>query len=178
MNVPTISSMVAALAVTSWACSGYIADTSVTPGDTVRVTAPASYNGVGTVAALENDALVVEDEVRADPVAVPLSSVQRLEVLRGKKSRIVAGALIGGGAGLALGVAAAASCEGHDTLCAGNNEYLIFALPAALLGLSLGALIGWIIQVDRWVEVPVDDVRVGYSPQPNEGATFSLTLRL
>ena len=106
MNAPRIASLVAVLAVTTWACSGYVADTSVAPGDTVRVTAPSMDmdDSVGTVAALETDRLTFQVEERADALYVPLADVTKLEVRRGQKSNAGSGALIGLGVGAAAGV--------------------------------------------------------------------------
>jgi hypothetical protein len=133
--------------------------------------------GVGTVAALEANRLVVNAEERADRLAVPLADVTKLEVHRGKKPNVVAGALIGGGVGAALGIALAAGCDGPD-ICESGGAYVIAVPAAAALGAGLGALIGWLIKVDRWVEVPVEQIRVGISPRTEYDATLLVALRL
>ncbi len=171
MNAPRITSLVAVLVVTTWSCSGYVADMSVAPGDTVRGTAPSMDvdDSVGTVAALETDTLTVQVEDRADALYVPLADVAKLEVQRGQKSGTGTGALIGGGLGAALGVTvglvgcSASNCnldEGDLTAAVA----VVFGAGGALLGAGIGALIGSSIKTDRWETVPLDRIRVSLTP--------------
>ena len=61
---------------------GHVADTSIAPGDRVRVTTPTMElaKGGNTVAALETDTLVVKTEESADALGVPLANVTKLEL--------------------------------------------------------------------------------------------------
>ena len=176
MNAPRIASLVAVLVVTTWSCSGYVADTSIAPGDTVRVTAPSMDmdGSVGTVAALETDTLTVQVEDRADALYVPLADVTKLEVRRGRKSNAGKGALIGLGVGAVVGVAlgfAACAGESGGALCnSDTGEDTSVALAAllgaygAVLGTGIGALIGLAARTDRWETVPLDRIRVSLTP--------------
>ena len=187
MNASRMASLVAALAVATWSCSGYVADTSVAPGDTVRVTAPSMDmdDSVGTVAALETDRLTVQVEERADALSVPLADVTKLKVRRGQKSNAGKGALIGLGVGAAAGVITALlSCA--DSQCDWDNAgddvtgYTAVVLGAggALLGAGIGAIIWSSIKTDRWQTVPLDQLRVGPSSVDADGVAVSVTLRL
>jgi hypothetical protein len=187
MNAPRIASLVAALAVATWSCSGYIADTSVAPGDTVRVTAPSldMDDSIGTVAALETDTLTVQVEERADALYVPLADVTKLEVRRGQKSRTGGGALIGAGVGAAAGVITAlaacgdSNCEWDgDTTDVTGYVAVVFGAGGALLGAGIGALIGSASKTDRWETVPLEEIRVGPSSVDADGVEVSVTLRL
>ena len=179
-------SLVLALLVTTWACSGYVADTSVAPGDTVRVTAPSMDmdDSVGTVAALETDRLTVQVEERADALSVPLADVTKLKVRRGQKSNAGKGALIGLGVGAAAGVITALlSCA--DSQCDWDNAgddvtgYTAVVLGAggALLGAGIGAIIGSSIKTDRWESVPLDNIRVSLTPSTPLGLGVAVRVR-
>jgi hypothetical protein len=180
-----MTSLVAALAVTTWSCSGHVADTCIGPGDLVRVTAPSLDldKGVGTVAALETDTIVVQVGERVDALHVPLADVKKLEVQRGQQSRADRGVLIGAGAGAALGVITAL------TLCAGDKCSLdssdltgltavFFGVGGAGIGALIGSSIGSNVQTDRWEEVPLDELRVGPSSVDADGVEVSVRLRL
>jgi hypothetical protein len=150
----------------------------------VRVTAPSLDldKGVGTVAALETDTLVVNTEQRADALEVPLADVTKLEVHRGQKSKTGTSALIGAGFGAALGVSVALiGCADNECLSDGDataGVAVLLGAGGALLGAGLGALIGSGTKVDRWETVPLDDIRVGPSPVTPDGVAVSVTLRL
>ena len=180
MNAPRISSLVLALAVTAWACSGYVADTSVAPGDTVRVTAPSmdTDDSVGTVAALESDTLTVQVEGRADQLALPLASVTSLEVSRGRKSNIAKGAgiglLAGGASGALFGIVGCAAdpCEYPGAVV------LFFGVFGGGLGLLTGLVVGAATSGERWEAVPLDGLRVSLTPFASDGVSVSASLRL
>ncbi len=184
MNAPRIASLVAALAVTTWSCSGYVADTSIAPGDTVRVTAPSMDmdDSIGTVAALETDTLTVKVEERADALYVPLADITKLEVRHGQRSRAGKGALIGLGVGAAAGVTLAfVACAGKECYSDSNDATgvvaLIFGAGGALLGAGIGAIIGSSIKTDRWESVPLDNIRVSLTPSTLLGLGATVRVR-
>lgn len=157
----------------------------VAPGARVRVTAPSISRDrlVGTVVEMGEDTCVLEVERRTQPVALPLASLETLEVSQGKKSKAGTGALIGlvvgAGGGAALG---AGICSSLSDLPGGSDDCggaaiagaLLFGLPSC----GLGALIGWSIKVDRWEEVQLDRLRLGRAPGRDLGFTLSVSLRL
>ncbi|UCF19031.1 MAG: hypothetical protein JSU87_14030 [Gemmatimonadota bacterium] len=178
----------AALAITTWSCSGHVVDTSVVPGDRVRVTAPRMdlNKSVGSVAALHTDTVVFDVQDRSDALGVPLAHVTKLEVHRGQKSMAGRGALIGAGFGTAIGLGlAVAICSGDNCTSASGDQYglaiaaaVVLGVGAVALGAGIGALAGLTSKTDRWENVPLDQLRVGPSPVGADGLAVSVTLRL
>ncbi len=143
---------------------------SLLPGNRVRVTAPQFFQKikiskssrkiarvVGTVIAAKADTLFLKVDNQPEPLimSVPFASLRKLEVSRGKKSKIGSGAgvgfLIGAIAGAAIGYIA--DEEGNDF--PPEHAALLVAGPGAILGILIGAGIGSSMRGDRWVEVPL-----------------------
>ena len=144
----------------------------VVPGDRVRVTV-LKNKIVGTVVTFEADTLVMNVKNRAEPTAVPLASVKRLEVGRGKESNVRRNALIGLVVGAVSG--AIGTClgeEGGDVSTAPNNCILLSVLIGGGLGAGVGAALG-AVKVEQWEEVPLERIRVGVSPHGDGGLTFT-----
>src|SRR5687767_13609370 len=92
-----------------------------TPGEKVRVTTRASDETTGVVVQADAETLTVSLGSKKPPVRIPLGSIQRLEVARGRRTAAKEGAISGGLVGVVLGVAAVyvashALCE-YDTDC-------------------------------------------------------------
>ncbi len=154
--------------------------TPVTPGARVRISAPSVAENplLGTVVALPADTLIVDAPGYADPLALPLASVARLEVSQGQESRTLKGAgigsLIGAGAGLASAAIACAitgDCDSGDPYT--GLVYLSLGVLGAAAGALTGAIIGSTKEVDRWVDVPLERVRFGLTPSEHLGLTVS-----
>ena len=106
----------------------------------------------------------------ATQLAVSLASVNRLEVVRGRKSNADTGAGIGLAvgfvAGAVFGYASSEECKSFCMLDIGREEAAV--MGAAMFGLGgfvFGALIGASSQTDRWEEVPLDRLRASLGPQ-------------
>lgn len=140
------------------------------PGQLVRVQlgreAPpqlAGYRGTGTLERLDADSLVVRSGGAL--VALPLGVVGRLEVHRGRRSRLASLAVgtLAGVAGGALVGASIGSTVGDD------DDFFGPSFPEALGGLAGGILggVGGIVwgstrSLDRWERVPLSPaLRVG-----------------
>ncbi len=153
-------------------------DTLVTPGARVRISAPtvAERPLLGTVVALEVDTLIVDAQGYDHPLTLPLASLARLEVSLGQKSRTLKGAGIGFLVGGAAGLATAAIACTIDNCDLGPPPafivYLYFGVLGAGVGTLTGAIIGSIIKVDRWLDVPLD-LRVSLTPNKRLGLTVS-----
>ncbi len=152
--------------------------TLVTPGARVRVSAPtvAERPLLGTVVALEVDTLIVDARGYAHPLALPLASLAWLEVSRGQKSRTLKGAgigfLVGGAAGLATAaIWCAIDCDAGDPYT--GLVYAALGVLGAGVGALTGAIIGSTIKVDRWLDVPLYQLRVGLTPSERLGLTVS-----
>lgn len=136
----------------------------VAPGDRVRVSAGGVFPGrlVGTVMSLTPDTFVLEIEGRSQPLALPLASLETLQVSRGRKSHWPEGAVIGALAGAGIGTIVSYrfgfGCVAKiANRCVATGGWIL----GGLLGLLIGADIGASIKSDRWETVPLDQVRVG-----------------
>lgn len=158
----------------------------VVPGTRVRITATKYFEKalirsrvVGTVVALTTDSLVVQTKEWYGPLAIPITSVTALDVSRGLKSKIVTGA----GIGFLIGGAAALmvfSYEAGDSdavcrdECISLLEFSIIPLAPTLLG----ALIGALVEVDRWETVALPSVQIGLAPGPGPQLQVGLSISL
>jgi hypothetical protein len=169
--------MLAALIPTSEAR----AQESIPVGARVRVTAPdiAEKPIDGTVSSLDTASitLAVPGEALSSEQTIPLTSVSRLEIYRGRSHSPLkgmgTGLLVGAGAGLAIGIGAAT--EDSDFVCEGAGCIAIGTLGGAFWGVVIGGLFGAAIGHDEWDEVMV--LRPGVSVQP-AGGGFALALSL
>jgi len=102
-----------------------------------------------TVAGWRADSLLL-DTAGGSELAVPLTALTRLEISRGRKSKVVTGAAIGllvGSAATALFLAG--FCSDSDTLCESDEVVRAFAI-IALPSTAIGGAIGLAIRVERW----------------------------
>ncbi len=158
------------------------------PGQRVRVTARDSIGQprgrlVGMVVTVTAENIVVEQ--RGDQLTIPREVVTRLEVSRGRKSNVGKGAAFGflGGAGLGalLGAVVGASAQRgdfcqRDSGCAGEYA-LIGGAAFGVLGAGIGAIVGAASKTDRWEEVPLDRLSVGFAPQRDGRFALGLSVR-
>ena len=147
-----------------------------TAGDKVRVTTEEERI-VGYWVAWSENGLTLRTEERDSSLVVPLGSLTKLEVSQGLRSRTLKGAgigfLVGGAAGLAtaaIACAIAGDCDPDDPLT--PLVYAFFGVLGAGVGTLTGAIIGSIIKVDRWLDVPLD-LRVSLTPNKLLGLTVS-----
>jgi hypothetical protein len=99
------------------------------------------------------------------------SSIDKMHVKRGQKTKVVTGALIGIMTGASIGLALG---SGHEDDIGGAP--FIFATAGAGLGLIAGSLVGLAIKTDRWKEVLLQELRL--STSVNGGAVgLGLTLK-
>jgi hypothetical protein len=151
-------------------------------GEKVRVTTLAGRSREqGVVVRTDAEFLIVALGREQAPVRIPLASVERIEVARGRRSVAKEGALVGGVTGAILGGVAVAALS--EALCESPSGCGGATAQASLLGAGLfgaggagvGALIGLAIKTDRWERVPVDRVRLGFQPTP-AGAGLQVSL--
>ena len=182
-------------------------------GDRVRVTAPDLGRREGTVQLLTTDSLVMRPEYGAWPVqwltrdslvmypeyggwlvdsvrhmpnrlAIPLASVTRLEVSRGRKSNAGRGAKIGALVLGIPGVIAGLALVGRE-LCGGLGScsdvgpevVVVLGAVGAGTGALIGAVIGYAIRTERWVDLPPDQLRVNLVPQRDGRFGLGLSVR-
>ena len=173
------------------------AQVPVRPGARVRVAGhfcQPSYSNcvegrpehrVGTFVAWKADTLVVQSN--GDTLSVPVNLVTRLDVSRGRKTNTAKGAgigfLLGGLVGAVIVYASYEECVPQGLFsCIGPNYgpgayALVGGVIGGFGGLVAGALIGSATNTDRWEEVPLDQLRVSFGPQPDGRMALGLLVR-
>lgn len=103
-------------------------------------------------------------------VRIPVRSIVRMEVDRGRKSNVGWGALAGVLGGGLLGFAT----SGGDTDSPGFQSAVTVVGAAA--GAGLGALIGAAVRTTRWEAVDADRLQLAVTPNPR-GFGVQVSLR-
>jgi hypothetical protein len=150
------------------------------PGEVVRVAEAGGPRRRGTLVAVERDALVVSLDRDRPPTQIPLASIDRLEVARGRRSAAREGAALGALAGAACGAVLTTAfgkglCGGGAHCGVSTGWVLGGAGVFAAAGAAVGSLVGLPFQKDRWEPVALDRVRVTLAPA-RRGAGAQVTL--
>ncbi len=135
----------------------------VESGARIRVTAPSVFSDriVGTVVSWESEQLVLDTDSPSrlrGTLTLAIDSIIKLEISRGKKSKVAVGAGIGllfGGISGYLACGPVVTCDKRVLLAA------VFAVPGA----ALGAIVGAAVSPTIWEEIPVSQLRVSFGPQ-------------
>jgi hypothetical protein len=142
------------------------------PGERVRVFA-SSGTSEGILVALDTAAIRIAPR-SGEERAIPLGTVARLEVRRGRRPAIGTGAGIGLGVGAVLGGALALAtadthCEpGVDAGCLdAGTQVLAGAGVGALAGAAVGAVIGAGVGRDVWTQAGLGRPRLSLVPRRN-----------
>ena len=125
---------------------------------------------VGTLMSVSSDSLLLSVDGGAGQVFLPIISVSRIQVVRGRKPATGRGAAIGALAGGVIGLVGSLTtykeCEGF---CPGDlgrgGTAALSGLVFGGLGAGVGYLVGNFVTVDRWVDVPLNRLRVSLGPQ-------------
>ncbi len=142
-------------------------------GDRARVSHDCTYRGTrqrcqedrGTVDAVKADSIVLSAETDQSRMAILIASVTRVRVVRGRRGHLLAGVFVGAAVGAAAGLIAISpegTCTGsgnYGALCGGVVAVSVGA------GAAFGALVGALVRTERWVPVPLDQLRVSFAPQ-------------
>lgn len=111
---------------------------------------PAAERFTARFVALQGDTLMLREA--ASPV-VPLSTVQRLEVSRGRtRGRWL---LLGAGVGLVGGVVYSRATLDDDPADVGGVQNTADGVANTILGMLLGGGAGYLLAPERWSEVPL-----------------------
>jgi hypothetical protein len=142
----------------------------VEEGSRVRLSlaGPDEKRLTGTVAAVGGESLSLVAGGGRDTTTVPLRSISRLELSRGRRS-MEGGALLGGAIGAGLGAAGtlvwvASSCFKTGTSSGGNCPTGGTAAGVILAGGAGGALVGVLVRPERWVRVGWTGLRASVGP--------------
>lgn len=136
----------------------------------------------GTVVAVTPDTLSLWlGDAAGTELALPIHSVNRLQVYWGRRSNTGKGALVGLVVAGGLGVIGGWNmCEISDQGCQGTGDHiggsLGMGLGMGLLGAGCGAIVGMMFSGDRWEEVSLDRLRVSFAPQ-RDGVAVGMSVR-
>jgi uncharacterized protein YcfJ len=108
----------------------------------------------GNIGSSDNVSVTMVD-AGSEAVKVPLASIARIDVSRGRHRHTRTGAIAGGAFGLVGGgVCLAAGCGGNGATLA----------RATVVWAGIGGLVGFLSQGEDWEDVPVANVRFGVAP--------------
>jgi hypothetical protein len=133
-------------------------------GGRIRVTTGADSLQIGNLKSLDVEAVTLfhkgarnSSVLPRSPSAIPMSSVSRLEMSRGRSGsgeRILAGTLLGflGGGAIAalIGSSSTQNCS-----CDDPGGGILLAVPGALIGGLIGGMIGWSRSPERWESIDI-----------------------
>jgi hypothetical protein len=179
MIAPRIALLVAALVLTAQADLFAQQEPPVAPGDRVRVTVPAVQPEplVGTVVEIDRYVCFIAREGYTDPLGLPLTSIEKFEVSRGRKSNILKGAGLGVLFGFAAGAVIITAACAVDPCPWTTAEGVVGAgTIGAGLGLLIGVSAGASSSGELWEPVPLDELRVTIAPHPRGGLAVSVSV--
>jgi hypothetical protein len=132
-------------------------------GARVRVTAPSSglVRAIGRIESFNVDSLVLVRDRGGGTVRLTATSLQSLEVSRGRRRHIAAGVALGYALMFGLGFAGHPGVAHTDAgpFLEGIGYGIVYGTPVALLGGILGAS----VRTDRWERIPLP-LRTGVAP--------------
>jgi hypothetical protein len=163
---------------------------SVTTPELIRVLAgtpltpkqPPRDQFIGTLQGRREDDVVIR--ASGTELAIPVRSVSLLEASLGTRGNAGRGALIGLGAGMVGGIAAALIvCNGGNCESSGLDGEpgivaTVLGAGGAIAGCGVGALTGALIRTERWRTIPVQDLPYGDGLRPESGIRLGLNLPL
>ena len=170
----TVSSVILGLGVAACA-SGAAGDEPPAPqpfaaavaGDRVRLRQTGERHLLtGKVLEIDEGTLVIARGRDGGVLRIPVASLDRLEVARGRRGHAGLGAAIGfvPGAlfmGFAVGVLA---CDDQGVQCSSVGPMLVGGLLGGAATSAVGALVGLVIRTDRWQPVPLAGTPAGRKP--------------
>lgn len=165
---------------------------SVTTPDSIRVLAGSPLTAkqlrrdqfIGTLQGRRDDDVLISIRSPESELAIPIRSVNLLEASLGTRGNAGRGALIGLGAGMVGGIAAALIvCNGGNCESSGlDGETAIVATVlgtgGAIAGCGVGALTGALIRTERWRATPIQDLPYGDGLPSESGIRLGLNLPL
>ena len=138
----------------------------VSAGSRVRVSSPSVADGavIGTLAAVESDAIVIRPRSGDPPLRVPFGADTKVELSVGRRSKWARGAMMGAAIGAAPGLLLTFGDYSGDVSGDGPSPAAVAAMGAAG-GALVGAAVGWALKSDEWQEVHLSTAGVGLIPR-------------
>ncbi|HEY7614639.1 MAG TPA: hypothetical protein VH764_16700 [Gemmatimonadales bacterium] len=156
------------------------------PGSRVQVhlTDPTPRVVRGTLLSAESGSYRLLRDGGRDTLAFSTAAVSQLDTTAGRRTRAGKGALLGGGIGMAAGLALglAATAEGCNGFCEDPSPGEIGAVSLIVggMGAAIGALIGSATHSDRWVPASGPRTGIGLAPtigRRGVGLMFTMSTR-
>lgn len=185
MRIPASIVMAAFLLILFPPSAASQALVGVFPGDQVKVWVAFSESPPieGTFREVRNGSVVLSPRDRGEAMVVPLDQVRSVKSLVGSKRQTWKGLMIGAGVGATVGIITGAA-DGTDRVgcwifCMTAEEKA--ALGGVLLGLTggmAGLVVGTLIKVEEWREVPLANFqpRLGLNRKGGVEVGFSFSL--
>jgi len=178
----TRGSLTAAAAIALALSSTGAAEDAVTPlrsGDRIRYRLSEGDPLITArlIETLAGSLLVETEDGRG--IRLDVSSLRRLDVARGKRSHARLGAILGGGAGAAVGGFFGFAAASLDEI-EGSHPLEGALLGAAIVGgggALVGAAIGSAFRTDRWQRLRDQKVQLALAPAPGRGWTAAVSVR-
>ena len=154
----------------------------VVPGARVRIKARSvsKHRLVGTVVTVGPDTLQFRSKKHAAPLAIPIASLEKLDVSTGSKGNFANGAIMGlvsgGAVGAIIGLAAGDDESGFLQFSAQDKAAMAGGLLGGV-GLLFGAAIGASIKSDKWESVSLERMRVDILPRQDGALALRASFR-
>ena len=153
--------------------------TGLVPGRRIRVHQQGNQKLVGNFVSMDSASLAMVTSI-GDTVLVPRHDIAGLDLSQGTKSNAgkgaITGLLVGGGLGVALGLAAASSTEGSILESSPGAYAAGSGLLFGALGAGVGALIGSGQRTDKWA--PTAWPTLSFQPSRRDGGTVALGMHI
>ncbi len=153
----------------------------VTPGARVRIMARSvsKHRLVGTAVTVSRDTIQFRAKKDAALLAIPIASLERLDVRTGSKGNLANGALFGLVSGGAVGaiIGFAGGDDDESGLFTAQDKALILGGVLGGIGLVFGTAIGASMESDIWESVPLERIRVGVLPRQDGALALTASLR-
>lgn len=157
-------------------------------GVRVRVTTATALKAGGpirgTLIALDDELMTVaiDDGRGSAPLQLPIRTVSKVEVSRGRKGNALPGAMAGFAGGAAIGFVliperpSVVSCPINRPNCPHSTRRPGAVLAVGAVGAALGAFAGQLIPTERWTPVDVPALQITLRPisGPSLGATVTI----
>ena len=152
----------------------------LTEGTRIRVFTAGGGIHVGAVTSITHDSIALKTTEKPPPTIedFALTAIERLDVSDGfeRTGNWKKGAAIGAGVGLLIGGSLALLAPGDDSPVAEETgRRIAITVLATAVGAGAGALIGTGPRKERWREIPLKSLGVGFS---NEGYSIALSVSL
>ena len=159
------------------------------PGDRIRIRQVDGTSLTGTFSTRSEETIQLSVGVAGPMVEVPLEGIEALEISLGRQRRFVKYIGLTAAAtsivGATIGFIAYESYEPCSFLCFGpetRSEYTLIGFGiGVLVGLPLGAIIGYVVREERWnaVSLPAPaESRLTIRPVIGSGVGFTGSIRV